>query len=46
MGQRVIRGRSISEQDTAATRKVAVVDELFVRKFFKPGEEPIGAHFA
>jgi ABC-type antimicrobial peptide transport system permease subunit len=24
---------------------VAVVDELFVRKFFKPGEEPIGAHF-
>ena len=45
MGQRIIRGRSILEQDTAATRNVAVVDELFVRKFFKPGEEPIGAHF-
>ncbi len=45
MGQRIVRGRSLSEQDTASTRPVAVVDELFVRKFFKPGEEPIGAHF-
>ncbi len=25
--------------------KVAVVDEAFVRKFFKPGENPIGTHF-
>jgi predicted permease len=45
MGQRIIRGRSITEQDTAATRNVAVVDELFVRKFFKPGENPVGTHF-
>jgi hypothetical protein len=45
MGQRILRGRSISEQDTASTPNVAVVDEAFVKKFFKPGEEPIGTHF-
>jgi predicted permease len=45
MGERLIRGRTITEQDTAATRNIAVVDESFVRKFFKPGEDPIGARF-
>jgi predicted permease len=45
MGQRILRGRSISEHDTASTPNVAVVDEAFVKKFFKPGEEPIGTHF-
>jgi predicted permease len=45
MGQRILRGRSISEQDTASTPNIAVVDEAFVKKFFKPGEDPLGAHF-
>jgi predicted permease len=45
MGQYIVRGRSITEQDTDATQAVAVVDESFVRKFFKPGEDPIGARF-
>ncbi|WP_446743583.1 ABC transporter permease [Silvibacterium acidisoli] len=45
MGQKILRGRSITEQDSGATQKVAVVDEAFIRKFFKPGENPIGAHF-
>ena len=45
MGQNILRGRGITEQDTEATRKVAVVDEAFVRKFFKPGEDPLGTHF-
>ena len=45
MGQTILRGRSISDQDTAATQKIAVVDESFVRKFFKKGEEPIGTRF-
>jgi len=45
MGQQILRGRSITADDTATTRNVAVVDEVFVRKFFKPGEDPIGAHF-
>jgi len=45
MGQQIIRGRSITQDDTASTRNVAVVDEVFVHKFFKAGEDPIGAHF-
>jgi predicted permease len=45
MGQQILRGRSITAADTASTRNVAVVDEVFVRRFFKPGEDPIGAHF-
>jgi len=45
MGQKIVRGRSITQDDTASTRNVAVVDEIFVKRFFKPGEDPIGAHF-
>ena len=45
MGQTIVRGRGITDQDTAATRKIAVVDEAFVRRFFKQGEDPIGTHF-
>ncbi len=45
MGQTVLRGRSITEQDTAATQKIAVVDEAFVKKFFKNGEDPVGTRF-
>ena len=45
LAQPIVKGRSITEQDTAATRSVAVVDETFVKRFFKPGEDPIGAHF-
>ena len=45
MGQQILRGRSLTEQDTATTQNVVIVDESFVRKFFKPGEDPLGAHF-
>ena len=45
LGQQIVRGRGITEQDTASTQAVAVVDESFVRRFFKPGEEPLGSHF-
>ena len=45
MGETILRGRSITVQDTAATQNIAVVDESFVRKFFKKGEDPIGTHF-
>jgi len=44
VGQPVIRGRSLSESDTANSQLVAVVNQAFVRKFF-PGEDPIGRHF-
>ena len=45
MGQKIVRGRSISEDDTATSQRVAVVDETFVKRFFKPGEDPIGQYF-
>jgi predicted permease len=45
LGQKIVRGRSLSEDDTNATQKVAVVDEAFVKRFFKPGEDPIGQYF-
>ena len=44
IGNPIIRGRAISEQDTGTSRHVAVVNEAFARKFFK-GEDPIGKHF-
>ncbi len=45
LGQQMVRGRSINEDDTATSQKVAVVDETFVKRFFKPGEDPIGQYF-
>src|ERR1700749_732255 len=45
MGQAILRGRSIPGQDTASTQNVAVVNEAFVKRFFKPGEDPIGQHY-
>jgi predicted permease len=44
IGTSIVRGRGISEQDTADSRKVAVVNEAFAHKFFR-GEDPIGKHF-
>ena len=43
LGQKILRGRSLSVDDSATTQKVAVVNEAFVKRFFKPGEEPLGA---
>jgi predicted permease len=44
IGTRITQGRSITDQDTAASRKVAVINETFAKKLFK-GEDPIGRHF-
>jgi len=44
IGQPIIRGRGFTDQDTATSRLVAVVNQTFVKKFF-PKEEPIGQHF-
>ncbi len=44
VGQPVMRGRGITEQDTATSRFIAVVNQAFVKKFF-PNEDPIGKHF-
>jgi putative ABC transport system permease protein len=44
IGAKIVRGRPIEERDTAATRKVAVINEAFARKFFK-NQDPLGQHF-
>jgi predicted permease len=44
IGNPIIRGRGISEQDTATARRVAVINEAFARKFFR-NEDPLGKHF-
>jgi putative ABC transport system permease protein len=43
LGAKIVQGRSIEEQDAATTRPIAVVNEAFVRRFFK--HHPIGQHF-
>ena len=42
LGLRLRRGRFVSDVDVAQARKVAVVNESFVRRYL-PGEEPMGA---
>jgi predicted permease len=44
LGAQMSLGRSITEEDTATTRKVAVINEAFAKKFFKD-QNPIGQHF-
>jgi predicted permease len=44
MGQPIVRGRSITDQDTATTRSIAVVSEAFAKRFF-PNQDPLGKHF-
>jgi len=44
IGAKIVMGRALNEDDTAATPVVAVVNEAFVKRFFK-GQSPIGQHF-
>jgi predicted permease len=44
LGTRLLRGRTITEEDTPTSRHVAVVNQAFVKKFFAK-EDPIGKHF-
>ncbi len=45
IGQRVLKGRGITAQDTSTSPPVAVVNQAFVKKFFPNGRNPIGARF-
>jgi predicted permease len=45
VGTHVVMGRGIGVQDTSTAATVAVVNQAFVKKLFKPGENPIGHHF-
>ncbi|MGC2660360.1 MAG: ABC transporter permease [Bryobacteraceae bacterium] len=44
IGARIVQGRAIGDEDTPTTRPIAVVNEAFVRRFFKH-QNPIGQHF-
>jgi macrolide transport system ATP-binding/permease protein len=44
IGTHLLRGRAIGDEDTPASRQVAVINETFARKYF-PKEDPIGKHF-
>jgi putative ABC transport system permease protein len=42
MGAPLIKGRFLDETDRLGGVRVAVVDDEFVKRFYKPGEDPIG----
>lgn len=44
IGTSIVKGCGISEEDTATSRHVAVINEAFARNFFK-NENPIGKYF-
>ena len=45
LGHPLLRGRYFSEADNETAPNVAIVNEQFVKRFFKNGEEPIDHHF-
>jgi predicted permease len=45
MGVSLLQGREFGPQDTAASPKVAVINESLARRFF-PGSSPVGRRFA
>ena len=44
-GMAIVRGRHFTSADNENTAPVAIVNEAFVKRFFKSGEEPLGQHF-
>jgi predicted permease len=45
LGVGLVKGRYFTANDTETTDRVAVVNEGFVKRFFKDGEDPIDQHF-
>lgn len=44
-GVTTLRGRNFNSADNRTSAPVAVVNEAFVKRFFKRGEDPLGQHF-
>jgi putative ABC transport system permease protein len=44
IGTRIVAGRAFTDQDTPNTRRVAMVNQTFAKKFFTD-QNPIGKHF-
>lgn len=45
LGVPILRGRGFTAADNETTAPVAVVNEAFVKRFFKSNEEPLEQHF-
>jgi len=45
LGVTLLRGRAFSAADNERAEPIAVVNEAFVKRFFKPEEDPLGQHF-
>jgi len=45
LGVPLLRGRNFTTADNETSAPVAVVNEAFVKRFFKSGEEPLDHHF-
>ena len=45
LGVKLLRGRYFTSADNETSENVAVVNEAFVRRFFKSDEEPLDQHF-
>jgi predicted permease len=44
-GVTLLRGRNFNRTDNETSANVAVVNEAFVKRFFKTGEDPLDQHF-
>jgi predicted permease len=44
-GITALRGRNFTKADNETTAPVAIVNEAFVKRFFKAGEDPLAQHF-
>jgi|SRR5437588_4622098 len=44
-GMPILRGRVFTAADNETTAPVAIVNEAFVKRFFKSGEDPLDQHF-
>src|ERR1700687_1617194 len=44
-GMPILRGRAFTAADNETTAPVAIVNEAFVKRFFKSNEDPLGQHF-
>jgi predicted permease len=44
-GMPILRGRAFTAADNETTAPVAIVNEAFVMRFFKSGEDPLAQHF-
>ncbi|HVO97649.1 MAG TPA: ABC transporter permease [Bryobacteraceae bacterium] len=45
LGMTILRGRAFTEADNETTAPVAIVNQTFVKRFFKDNEDPLGQHF-